>query len=196
MKIQVVATIIVALGILTGCAGDRGLINAMSTSIRQDVFQDFHGTRHIPPGFASLRVVSSLKTHLPGTYSDKDLHGTPEYQLLVNIDGQAEHLTASLREERRGQPALRDSEEGHGIRYLFQKQYLLKSGIHRVFVSLPFDGAAVEREIYLADGSSNTLVLEPVYSLARDKRRIGFYTKTSFKEGIKGLTAKINEGDL
>lgn len=195
-KTAVVVTLVMALGILTGCAGKQGLINTMSSSTRQDVFQEHSASAPIPPGYARLRIVSSLKTHIPGIYSYKDIHGTPEYKLLVNIDGQAVLLTGSLREERRDRQSLRDPEEGHGIRYLFQQELRLKSGMHKIFISQPFDDVAVEREIDLTDGSSNTLVLEPAYSPVRDKRRIGFYSNTSFKEGIKGFRVKFNGENL
>lgn len=189
---KIVVTLVMALGILTGCAGNQGLIKAMNTSTRQDVFQEPSAATPIPSGYADLRIISSLKTHMPGIYSYKDIHGTPEYKLLVNIDGQAVQLVGSLREERREQHSLRDPEEGQGIRYLFQKELRLKSGLHNLFLSLPFDEVTVVREITLADGSSNTLALEPVYSLARDKRRIGFYTTTNYKEGIKGFWVSLN----
>ncbi|MFZ3208601.1 MAG: hypothetical protein WA140_07175 [Geobacteraceae bacterium] len=192
MKILILLAMAIFSAVLGGCAGNVEVIKSMSTNTRQDVFQEPSATTPIPPGYADLHIVSSLKTHLPGIYSYNDVHGSPEYKLLVNIDGQALQLVGSLREERRDQHSLRDPEEGHGIRYLFQKELRLKSGMHRIFISLPFDEVVAEREITLANGSSNTLVLEPVYSLARDKRRIGFYTTTSFKEGIKGFWVNFN----
>ncbi|TLN03923.1 hypothetical protein FDZ73_05270, partial [bacterium] len=168
-----------ALWMLAGCAGKQGLIQKMSACTQEDVFQECSTTTPIPHGYADLRIVSSLKTHLPGNYSGKDIHGTPEHKLLVNIDGQAVFLTGSLREERKDLHSSCDPEEGHGICYLFQTELRLKSGGHSIFISLPFDGIAVERKFDLIAGSRNTLVLEPLYGLAGDKPRIGFFTKTS-----------------
>ncbi len=195
-KTAVVITLIMALGILTGCAGNQGLIKPMSTSTRQDVFQDYSAATPIPPGYACLRISSSLKTHLPGIYSEKDIHGTPEYKLLVNIDGQAVQLVGSLREERREPHPLHDPEAGHGMRYHFQTELHLKSGMHKIFISLPFDDVAVNREIDLTAEKCNILLLDPVYRLARDKQRIGFYTHTSFQGGIRGFRMIYNGKNL
>lgn len=195
-KVFTVILLIAALGVVSGCAGNKGLIKAMSTSTKQNVFQEVTGTSPIPQGYATLRIVSSLKTHLPGVFSEKDIHGTEEYKLLVNIDGQALELVSSPREEKRELHLTNDPEEGHGMRYLFQKELRLNPGTHRVFVSLPFDDVAVEKEIEVASGSHNILILEPKYISARDKRRVGFYTKTSFKQGIKGFWVKFNNKNI
>lgn len=197
-KARIIATLVIALGlgILTGCAGNQGLISSMRNSTRQDIFQEFAAVTPIPSDYADLRIVSSLKTHRPGIYSIKDIHGTPEYRLLINIDGQATQIPGDLREEITEKRGVRDPEAGEGIRYKFNKNLRLKAGTHKIVIAILEDEITVEREIILADGSSNTLVIEPVYRLARDKRRIGFYTTTSFKEGIKGFRVNLNGKSL
>ncbi|KAF0215405.1 MAG: hypothetical protein FD174_4144 [Geobacteraceae bacterium] len=181
---------------LAGCAGNGEMIKAMSMNTRQDVFQELSAATPTPLGYSDLRIVSSLKTHMPGIYSAKDIHGTPEYMLLINVDGQAVQIAGSLRTATREPQTLRDPEAGEGMRYLFQKELRLKPGRHRIFASLPFEGIAVERVIELAEGSRNTLVLEPVYGSAPEKQRPGFYGVRSFKEGIRGFWVTYNGKSL
>lgn len=190
-NIFTIVFLIASLGVVSGCAGNAGVIKTMSTSTRQNVFQEVTETSPLPQGYATLRVASSLKTHRPGGISE-DIHGTAQYKLLVNIDGQAVTLVSLPPEEKRESDSANDPEEGLGMRYLFQKELHLKPGIHRVFVSLPFDELAVEKEIDVAEGSHNVLVIEPKYNSARQKRRTGLYTAASFKEGISGFWVKYN----
>ena len=188
--------IIMALIVIGGCASSSALIRTSNISTRSDVFEELSNGGLVPPGYADLRVASSLKTHKPGIYSAKDIHGTSDYKLLLNIDGQAVQLQGSLQEENSGSNGLRDVEAGEGTRYRFNKKLRLKSGTHKVILAIPADDLAVERVITLAEGSSNSLVLEPVYRQTPGKRRPGFYGKTSYKEGIKGISLILNDKPL
>ena len=85
-----------------------------------------------------------------------------------------------------------DPEAGEGIRYRFNKRLQLKAGAHRIVVALPDDGIAAEREIILAEGNVNSLVLEPVYGAAAYKRGPGFYGVTSFTKGVSGFRLILN----
>lgn len=176
---------------ISACAGNSAFIKASSTSIRSDVFQELSNGDPIPPGYADLRIDSSLKTHRPYPSENKS-HGTPEYRLLINIDSQAVQVQGSLHEENIEPRQLRDPEAGEGIRYRFSKKLRLKAGTHKIIAAIPEDGIAVGGEITLAEGSSNSLVLEPIYATTAGKRRLGFYGVTSFIEGIKGFKVVLN----
>lgn len=195
MKLFIVMAMVLTL--VSGCAESSALIRASGASIRTDIFEELSDGGTVPQGYADLRMVCSLKTHQPGLYSAKnmDIHGTPEYRLLVNVDGQAVQLQGALREEN-GSHGPRDPEAGDGIRYLFLKKLRLKAGTHKVVVGIPADGIAEEYEVTLADGSSNSLVLEPVYRGGQEKRRPGLYGVTSFKEGVRGLRGILNNKPL
>lgn len=177
--------------VMSGCANSSALIRASNTSTRGDVFEELSNGGLVPPGYADLRIASSLKTHKPGIYSAKDIHGTSDYKLLLNIDGQAVQLQGSLHEEN-SEPSGRDAEAGEGIRYRFNKKLRLKAGTHKVVLAIPADDLAIEREITLTEGSSNSLVLEPAYRQTPGKRRPDFYGVTSYKEGIKGIWLVLN----
>lgn len=195
MKKMNLLFLVTAATLISGCADSSALIRKSSASIRTDVFKELADGGTVPAGYADLRVVSSLKTHLPGIYSASDIHGTPEYRLLVNIDGQVAQLQGSLSKEN-DSSGLRDPEAGEGIRYRFEKKLRLRAGTHRVVIAIPADDIAEEREFTLPEGSSNSLVLEPVYKGAPSKRRPAVYGVTSFKEGIRGFRVLLNGKSL
>ena len=183
--------LMMSLTALTGYAESSALIKANNTSIRTDIFEEFTNGGLLPPGFADLRVTATLKTHKPGIYSAKDIHGTTNYKLLLNVDGQAVKLRGSLQKENSEPRGLVDPEAGDGIRYRFSKSLRLRAGIHRIVVSLPDDGIAVEREMTLVEGDVNNLALEPIYSTTAGGGA-GAYSTTSFKEGIRGIRLTLN----
>ncbi len=188
--IKIISILIIA----TGCAGNNNyqLIKAAGSSVRHDVFQEL--APGVPPisGYADLHISSSLKTHRPGIYAAKDLHGTADYKIIVNIDGQAAELHADRRWENSEAEALPDPEAGEGMRYHFSKSIRIKAGTHKVVVAIPADDLAVEREITLPEGSGNSLTLAPVYGSAPAKRRPAFYGATSFTAGLKGFRLILN----
>ena len=178
--------IMIALTVVSGCANSSALIRASSTSTRSDVFKEASKGESIPAGYADMTIYASLKTHKPGAFSAKDVHGTPEYRLLINIDGQSTRLQGSLSEENIDSRRLTE-EAGDGIRYRFEKSFRLKAGSHRIVVASPHDGFAVDHQIVLPGGISTDLVLEPVYGKVPGKQRPGFYGVTSFREGLEGF---------
>lgn len=190
-----VLSIVLTLAVMVGCAGNRDLIKTISTSSSQGIFQEVTENTPPAPGYVDLRIYSSLKTHEPGIYSKSDPHGTTNYTMLVNIDGQAIHLQGLQREEKSGAISMRDPNEGIGIRYQFEKKLRIKAGAHKVVVAIPSDDLAIEREILLSD-SANSLVVEPVYRVLPGKKRLGLYGATSFKQGIKRLRLTLNGKDI
>jgi hypothetical protein len=179
--------LVMALSVLSGCAESSALIRTGSESLRGDVFQELKGGGLVPKGEVELRISSSLKTHKPGTYQmETRAHGTSSYRMLVNIDGQALQLEGNPQPERTGSD-FGDPEGGDGTRYRFSKSVRLKPGTHKIIMAFPDDGVAVTRELTLVDGSSNCLVVKPVYGAIPERRRSGFYGVTSFKEGLKGV---------
>lgn len=184
--------IVMSLGIMAGCEGNNRLVKEMSLSTTQNVFQEIDENVSPVPGYADLRIFSSLKTHRPGAYSTKDIHGTPDFKLLLNIDGQAVLLRGSLQKEISEPRKLADPEAGDGIRYRFSKSLRLKAGIHRIVVAIPDDGIFVEKNISLSEGSSNNLVLEPIYKTTPGMRRPRVGNTTSFMGGIRDIRLTFN----
>lgn len=191
--------ILMTLGILVGCAGNKELIKEMSTSATQNVFQEERESVPAAKGYADLQISFSMKTHVPGLYSGNDKHGTPDVELLLNIDGQAISLRGNLQKENRDLKGQTSPESGDGIRYSFSTKLRLKAGTHKIFAAIPDDGIALTREISLEEGEMNNLVLEPLYNhekkLSRNSadRRPGIgISNTSFKEGLGGIRFILN----
>jgi hypothetical protein len=189
--------LVLMLTVLSGCAESSALIKAGSSNLHSDVFREVSGTSPVPQGYADLTITSSLKTHSPGIYySGKEVHGTPEYTMLVNIDGQAVVLKGELQKEVSEPRGIRDPEAGAGVRYRFSKEFRLKAGVHKIIVGLPDDTVASAGQFTLSELSSNRLVVEPGYGAVPGTRRLGGYGTTSFQEGVKRLRLSLNGQDL
>jgi hypothetical protein len=187
----------VSLAALSGCVENSALIKTGSSSLQSGVFRELSSGGVVPQGYADMRITSSVKTHLPDSFPyEKNSHGTPDYRLLVNIDGQALRLSGDLQTENTEARGMRDPEAGAGVRYGFSKTLRLKAGTHKIIVALPDDNVAAEREITLSEQSSNNLAVEPGYGAASGQRRPGFTGSTSFKEGVKRLWLSLNGEDL
>ena len=193
MKNRVMWALVMAMAVTSGCVNSTELIKANNISTRNDVFQELTDRGSIPQGYADLLIAFSMKTHNPGIYSAKDIHGTPDYKLLLNIDGQVVQLQGSLRMENIETMVHRDTEVGEGMRYRFNKHLRLNAGTHKVVIAIPADDLAIEREITLTDGSSNNLTLEPVYSTTPGKRRPAAIGLPNYKEGIRSIRLTLND---
>jgi hypothetical protein len=184
--------LVMSLMALTGCAGSSSLLKANTTSTRTDVFGEPTKGGLPPRGYTDLHIAAALKTHKPGIYSASDIHGTKEYALLVNIDGQAVLMRGSLQEENSEPSGIQDPEAGEGIRYRFYKDIRLRTGKHRIVVGLPGDGIAVETEMPLLEGGANQLTVEPKYGRKPGTGRPSGYGTTSFSEGIRSVRLVLN----
>lgn len=192
MNILSIAGLLILLALASSCSTDRELIKRLSISTCQDVVRAIDTTEKAPPGYADLNVYASLKLHKPGAHAAMDMHGSPDYRLLLNIDGQVVELAAATCSEDNEARYLNDPEAGEGIRYRFSKRVRIKAGTHTVAVVLPADGIAVEREITLPDGRGNALTVEPIYGSVPGKRGPGPYVTTSFTKGIRSLRLTLN----
>jgi hypothetical protein len=193
MKYTILSSLVLMMA-LGGC-WTKDIDKMMGKETRSDVFQNTEWRELIPSGFAELTIVSSFKTHEPGIYPyGNKVKGTPDYVLLLNIDGQNERVKGHLSEEKSESKGLVDAEAGKGIRYFFKKEILLAAGTHRVLLSLPEDKVVVIRKLTLKDGTSNTLRLKPIYrsSNPEGRRGRGFSGCSSFMAGIVGFWVYLN----
>jgi len=146
----------------------------------------------VPKELTELRITASLKTHNPGIHAVSDIHGMPDYTMLLNIDGEQLELPGRLHKENSEPAKLVDPEAGDGIRYLFNKNLRLKAGSHTIRVTVQYDGVVVEKGMTLVDGSINSLVLEPIYCPVPGKKRLGVYGAPHFVKGVKGFSLILN----
>lgn len=186
------ALLLIPLTLLLGCAESSALTKQVATGTRDDVFEQVANGGAVPQGFADLLVTGSFKTHQPGRYSAHDLHGTPGYQLQLNVDGQTVLLRGELQTENLSAKEQGDPENGAGIRYRFRTVLRLKAGSHRIVVSLPAENIALAKEITLREGQEDKLVLEPVYGRVLEKKRPSANKLTDFQQGISRILMRLN----
>lgn len=195
--------LLLAMAIVSGCA--RGLRSTENAGMdpRTDIFQEVSTEGNIPKGYADLIIYSSLKTHKPGTYLLDDLFGnkkgTPDYMLLISIDGQITKTRGILKEEDIG-TWVQNSEAGKGIRYVFRINLRLKAGTHRLIVALPEDGIAIEKDMKLTDGTKNLMQLVPQYrgteSVVKSRPTVIKMREPSFTNGMRGFDVLLNWNSL
>jgi len=191
-KLAIIATIMV----ISGCAGNSGVIKANSNSLRSDVFIEAGKAEAPTDKSAVLSINGSFKTHLPGKFSSSDVHGTSDLKLLLNIDGQAMNIPAKLQREDKSSAKIDDPEAGDGMKYNYGISLRLNPGIHKILLAVENEDVVVEKQISLKENSSNTIAFEPVYSTKPGKRTIGKYSITNFEEGIRALELKLNGNEL
>ena len=167
-----------------------------SQGMSQVVFREAFDGVPIPSGYAELTIVLSLKTHKPGIYLfGNKLKGTPDYALLISIDGQKTVIKGELVEEKSDPKGLYDPEAGEGIRYIYEKDLLLKPGKHRLVLAIQGESFVVERELTIKDKTNNILRLEPIYrsSNPAGTHGRGPQTYSSFMSGIEGFWVYMND---
>ncbi|GFO58420.1 lipoprotein [Geomonas silvestris] len=182
---------LLSLALLAGCANGYGLIKENRASVRSDVFQEVADPAAVPGSYADLRINGVLKTHSAERSASVDSHGTSDYRLLLNIDGQALTLAGGMRQENKESERLYDPEAGEGTRYRFTKVLRLKPGVHRLVVGLPDDQVAVAKDLHLK-AEVNTLELEPVYGQKIGAGRPRNDRARSFTEGIRSFRVILN----
>jgi hypothetical protein len=174
--------------ILTGCARNAELVKRAGNTERGGICAVISPAKPPEMGFADLTIWASLKTHeVSGVPMLKDLHGSPDYHLLVNIDGQALRVSGECFTEDASFQSKRHPESGMGMRYRFQAHVRLRTGAHRIIVAFPYDNVATEREIILEDSTDNLLEVMPSYFSDRRQQGPGSAGATSFREGISGV---------
>lgn len=175
--------------LLAGCA--TNLSKQAAISSRADVFAPAAADSSNVTGKAGLNISASVKTHRQYScpLDHASSHGTADYKLVVNIDGQAATLDGAPKQETLTDVAHSHPESGEGVRYTFRQRYALAPGEHRIVIALPDDGVAVERKIVVKDGE-NSLVIEPVYNQRSGGKKV--MATNDFHEGIKSIKLTLN----
>lgn len=178
-----------------GGAEPRRGIKAHSRSEAASVFTEVKDGEEIPKGFGHLTIRADIKTPLEGYYlleSRESMHGKQGYLFLLNIDGQAVVWEADgVRDNR---PAYdndgrtsRDPEARDGMKYTLEKTLRLAAGPHNIFLGLPGEDYAIEKEIMVREGKTEIMEYRPVYKYKTLPTRI-----PTFLRGIKEYAVLLN----
>lgn len=174
-------------GLVAGCATGGRVVNSPPPAPRSGIFVETTEAGPLPGGTAEMEIRMRVKTPHAGYFllgSGGIPHGTAEYTVLLNIDGQAVEWKLSGFEETR--PALdsngtRTPEGGKGVVYVLKKKIRISPGSHRVFFSLPAEDASTGIDITVKEKGIYSLVLAPVYG--KGKR----YPNGYFTKGVRKL---------
>lgn len=175
--------------LMAGCT--TGLSKQALLSSRSDVFTLLESEKPATAAKATLAINATLKTHRAYAcpLDQHKEHGTPDYKLVINIDGQVLTLAGDLKQENLTEVPLGHPEQGEGVRYTFQQLVALTPGVHRVIVALPADGVAIERHVEIREGA-NRLAGTPVYN--QTPGAIKTLAKGDFHAGISTLRLSLN----
>ena len=194
---KLIVLIVILTTFTAGCT--RNIIQTVTEDTRHGVFQEYLENKPIPHGYAELTIFSSIKTPDPGMYDfGSKVIGTPDYMLLIDIDGQKKLFKGKLIKEISDPVGLDDTEAGEGIRYLFKTDLVLKAGSHKLYVAFPAEKVAIEREFIVKDGTFNILRIYPIYG-SREPEGMpgrGMFSSSTFMEGIDGLWVYLNGNEL
>lgn len=188
-KTAKLASAFLCVALLAGCASS--LSRQSTVSSRSDVFVTIGDNVPVAQGRSDLNIFASIKTHkeFDCPINLQHAHGTADYKLVLNIDGQSVTIDGAMKDENLSHAAIGNPEEGDGVRYSFRQRLSINPGEHRIIVSLPGEGIAIERTITVTAGL-NTLAIEPLYN-----RRNGVAQKRGaedFHEGIRALRTVMN----
>ena len=200
MKKLMAVFLMMMLGIVVaGCGTAAKELRAKLQSEKTDVFTEISIGGAIPKGFADLKIMANIKTHIVGYYileSKESLHGNEKYPFLINIDGQAARWEVDgIRDIK---PAYdQDGKTSHnpeareGIKYVLQKSVRLLAGQHRIFFGLPEENYFTLVEISLREGEAGVLAFKPVYRTKRIPSRI-----PTFLKGIDKYEVFLNDKQI
>lgn len=182
----------VFLAVMSGCTRNEELLKRSSITTSSDVFREVPLEEKVSSGYSKLTIYSSVKTPRPGDrLFDNSKPGTSVYVLLINIDGQTERINGIVTED--SSSKFNDPEAGVGIRYIFEKKVLIRSGRHNLIIAGPEDGIAVEKVINLVDGTDNFFLLKPKYGGVAIRKKPSVYgSGPRFTNGIRGFDTFFN----
>lgn len=190
MKASVIMTLVFALAIITGCAGNRNVVVKTVESTRQDVFQEVSGST-AASGKALLKIEFSIKNYKARFINTYIKHSDPPYTVTINIDGQSVVLSNEPVLEELAGDFMKNPEAGTGWKYSFKKELLLNPGKHHVTITVPLSDVAVEKDVTLHAGV-NLLQLIPAYNAS-----VSRYPKyPRFSHGLRGMAVMLNSQEL
>ncbi|MDD2365398.1 MAG: hypothetical protein PHN84_04475 [Desulfuromonadaceae bacterium] len=180
------ATLIMVVVSMSGCAGNRNAVTKGGESVRPVVFKEVSDTVVIS-GKALLKIefpVKNFKARIAETYIK---HSDPPYTVTINIDGQSVELAYEPMLENLPGDFKKNPEVGTGWKYNFRKELQLEAGKHRVTIAVPLSNVMIEKDVTLNEGV-NHLQLTPVYKASV----VRYQSYPRFNHGLNKLDVKLN----
>jgi len=187
MLVRIIVLLIVC-GSLTACASGT----AARMGVRSDVFQVISERGELAAGLVPVSISASIKTHSESSLLfEPAQHGSNDYRLVVDIDGQSLDLPFETLAETTASDPLRDPESGTGLRYSYRATVALRPGSYQVTAWLPTENVTVSQEVQISAGTRQ-IIIKPLYRGLAGRKPASLRWQPTFKDGVSALNMLVN----
>jgi hypothetical protein len=173
---------------LVGCVGS----NAARMGQRKDIFHVVREGAPIGADEVLVTISASIKTHRESSITfEPAKHGSDDYLLVVDIDGQSLNLPAQITEETTVADPQTDPESGTGVRYSYMATVGLRPGRYNVTAYLPTENVLTSQEVQISGGSGN-ITVKPLYRGLAGRKPASLRWVPTFRDGVNGLIIVAN----
>jgi hypothetical protein len=173
---------------LAACAGNNSAMIRQRKDVFQVVNEDSGGADGV-----FVTISASIKTHNKesGVLFEQAKHGSDDYLLVIDINGQSLGLPVQTNEETTNTDPQIDPESGTGLRYNYKATLRMQPGRYTVTVSLPTESVTASQEVQISDNSRN-ITVKPLYRGLAGRKPASLRWVSTFKDGVSGLNIIVN----
>lgn len=173
--------------LLTACAGGR----PAAVGPHPEVFRLAEAGTVPGSGQAVVTITASIKSHKDSSLLfETARHGSSDYPLLIEIDGQSFSLPVRIMEENTPSAPLSDPEGGAGLRYSYNATLLLEPGVHTLTARMPTEHVETSRELKIRAGSGN-IMIRPLYRSSAGRKPASLRWVPNYMDGVGGLSIVV-----
>jgi hypothetical protein len=159
---------------------------------RSDVFQIVPEGSPAGADGVLVTVSASIKTHTESTLLiEPAQHGSDDYRLVVDINGQSIDLPVQTAEETTDSDPRTDPESGAGLRYIYKATVRLRPGSYTATAWLPTENVITSQEVQIS-GSSRNITIKPFYRGSAGRKPASLRWLPSFRDGVSSLSISVN----
>ena len=186
--IKYVGMLLVVCGTLTACAGST----TAGLGQRSDVFQLTAEDLPVDAHKVTVTISASIKTHKESALLfELAKHGSDDYLLFVDINGQSISLPVQTVEETTDTDPQSDPESGTGLRYNYKATAILLPGTYRVTARLPTENVQTSQELSIS-GGSREIRIKPIYKGTAGRKPPSLRWIPTFMDGVRELKIVTN----
>jgi hypothetical protein len=188
MIVRIVMLLVIC-NTLAGCAGS----NAARMGQRHDVFQVVKEGAAVGADEVLVTISALIKTHNKesGVLFETAKHGSDNYLLVVDINGQSLSMPFQTVEETTGTDPQADPESGSGVRYSYKATVRLRPGRYTVTACLPTENVLTSQDVQISAGSSK-IIVKPLYRGLAGRKPASLRWVPTFRDGVRGLMIVMN----
>jgi hypothetical protein len=159
----------------------------------KDVFQIVRDGAPVGADDVIVTISASIKTHNKesAVLFEPSKHGSDDYLLIVDINGQSLSLPLQTSEETTNTDPQTDPESGSGLRYSYKATVRVLPGRYTVTAYLPTENVTASQEVQISGGSRD-IIVKPLYRGLAGRKPASLRWVPSFKDGVKALNIVVN----